>query len=231
MCATHVSLGLPVMIRSRNSSLSSWYRCRNFNADSTRFTLCSGVSCFGTHLAHNFLNNRCSVTILCKKEQKICGKSLLSSLIVKRRFSISAFPHKLHKLVRKDGRPPTALLIVYMLSTCRKLSAPATDHLLAPDVKPIDLAQLTMNFDRRYALCIQKLYQRPHFTVDGSWNKSFHLQPLQRCYCVNSGSPASAYVMRHHYSITYYRQSLQAINGLVALGRVAKLLCGCPSYS
>ena len=30
---------------------------------------------------------------------------------------------------------------------------------------------------------LQKLYHRPHFTVGGSWNKSFHLQPLQRCYC------------------------------------------------
>ena len=28
------------------------------NADSMRLALCSGVSCFGTHLAHNFLNNR-----------------------------------------------------------------------------------------------------------------------------------------------------------------------------
>ena len=47
----------------------------------------------------------------------------------------------------------------------------------------IDLAQLTMYFDRRDALCIQKLYHRPHFTVGGCWNKSFHLQPLQLCYC------------------------------------------------
>ena len=29
----------------------------------------------------------------------------------------------------------------------------------------IDLAQLTINFDRRYALCNQKLYHKPHFTV------------------------------------------------------------------
>ena len=53
----------------------------------------------------------------------------------------------------------------------------------------IDLAQLTMNFDRWYALCIQKLYHRPHFSVGGCWNKSFHLQPLQRYYCENSGNP------------------------------------------
>ena len=42
-------------------------------------------------------------------------------------------------------------------------------------VKPcvsIDLAQLTMNFDQRYALCTQKLNHRSHFTVGGCWIKS-----------------------------------------------------------
>ena len=92
------------------------------------------------------------------------------------------FPHKLHKIVRNVGGPPTALLIVLVLSTCCKLSAPATHHLLAHDVSPIDMAELTMTFDRRYALCIQNVYHRPNFTVGGSWNKSLHLQPLQRCF-------------------------------------------------
>jgi hypothetical protein len=45
--------------------------------------LCSGVSFFGTHRAHNFLNNRCSVPISCNKEREIYGKWLLSSVIVK----------------------------------------------------------------------------------------------------------------------------------------------------
>ena len=53
-----------------------------------RFALCSGASYFGTHLPHNFLNNRCSVTILCYKEREICRKWLLSSINVKWRFSI-----------------------------------------------------------------------------------------------------------------------------------------------
>ena len=44
------------------------------NAASMRFALCSGVSYFGTHLAHNFLNNRCSMTIVCNKEWEIYGK-------------------------------------------------------------------------------------------------------------------------------------------------------------
>ena len=52
----------PMIIRSRNSSMSSYYRCTNVNADSMRFALYSGISCFDTHLVHNFLNNRCSVT-------------------------------------------------------------------------------------------------------------------------------------------------------------------------
>ena len=43
MCETRVSS--PIMIQSRNSSPSLWYRCRNVNADSTCFDLCSGVSC------------------------------------------------------------------------------------------------------------------------------------------------------------------------------------------
>ena len=67
------------------------------------------------------------------------------------------FPHKLYKVVRNDGCPVTALLIMHMLSNCRKLSAPEMHHLLAHDFRPIDLERLT-NFDRRYALCIQKLY-------------------------------------------------------------------------
>ena len=87
-----------------------------------------------------------------------------------------------------------------------------------------------MNFDRRLALCIQKLYHRSHFVVGGSWNKSLRLQPLQRCYCENSVSPASAGVMRRHYSVTYM-QAIHAINDLLAVGRVGNLLYGRPSHS
>ena len=86
-----------------------------------------------------------------------------------------------------------------------------------------------MNYDRRYVLRIKKLYHRPHFTVGGNWYESLQLQPLQRCYCANSGSLASAFVMRHHYSIAC-TQSLFAINCLLAVGRMGNLLCGCTSY-
>ena len=65
----------------------------------------------------------------------------------------------------------------------------------------IDLAKMTMNFDRRYALYIQKLYHRPHFTVGLCWNKSLHLQPLQLRYCENSGNTAGACVMRRDYPV------------------------------
>ena len=60
-----------------------------------------------------------------------------------------------------------------------------------------------MNFDRRYAVCIQKLYHGPHFIVGRSWNKSLHLKLLQWCYWENSGSPTSACVVWRHYTITY----------------------------
>ena len=44
-------------------------------------------------------------------------------------------------------------------------------------------------------LCAFKnFHHRPHFTNGGYWNKSLHFQPLQRCHCENSGSPASACV-------------------------------------
>ena len=137
----------------------------------------------------------------------------------------NAITQKLHKVVHNDGWPPTALLIMHMLSTCCKLSAPTTHHLLAHGVRPIDLVQLPMNFDRRYALCIKKLYHRSHFTVDGSWNKSLHLQPLQQCYFENSGSLASACVMRRHYS-SMYMQSRHTISGLLAVERAGNLLYG-----
>jgi hypothetical protein len=115
--------------------------------------LCSGISCFGTHRAHNFLNNRCSVPISCNKEREICGKWLLSSVIVK-------------------------------LSSV-------------------------------------------HSEI--SWNKSLHLQQLQRYYCENAGSTVSACAMLQHCSITYV-QSLRAIYGLLAVGRVGNLLCGRATY-
>ena len=72
VCVTHVSS--PVMFRSRNSSPSSWYRCRNGNADFVCSALCSGVRCFVSHLAHNFLNNRWSMTSLCKKEREMSSE-------------------------------------------------------------------------------------------------------------------------------------------------------------
>ena len=115
------------------------------------------------------------------KELEIWGKWLLSSIIVKRRFSIMCSCTSSTRSSSNDGWPSTAL-INHMLSTCCKLSAPATLNPLAHAVRPIDLAQLTMNFDGRYALCIQELYHRPHFTVGGRWNENLDLQPAQRCY-------------------------------------------------
>ena len=44
---------------------------------------------------------------------------------------------------------------------------PARDVLTVKPCLAVDLAQLTMNFDRRYALSIQKLYRIPNFNVGG----------------------------------------------------------------
>ena len=52
------------------------------NVDSLRFALCSGVSCFDTHLAYNFLNNRSSMKILCNKKGEIFVKWLLAQLTI-----------------------------------------------------------------------------------------------------------------------------------------------------
>ena len=58
-------------------------------------------------------------------------------------------------------------------------------ELLQESCVAMDLTQLMIDLDRRYALYIQKLYHRSHFTVGGCWNKNLHLQLLQRCYCEN----------------------------------------------
>ena len=117
MCTTHVSS--PLMIRSRNSLPSPWYRCRNVNADSMCFALCSRVSCIGNHLAYNFLNNSDNFV------QQGAGNDCLLPTILH-----NAFPHKSQKVVRNDRWPPTALLIMPMMSTCCKLSALVSHHLL-----------------------------------------------------------------------------------------------------
>ena len=62
-----------------------------------------------------------------------------------------ALPHKLNKIIDK-GRLPTALFIINTLTNFGKLSTLATHHLLTHDVRPIDLTELTMNFNWRNAL-------------------------------------------------------------------------------
>ena len=71
-------------------------------------------------------------------------------------------------------------------------------------------------------LCASKTLSQTALHSRWCWNKSIHLQPLQRCYCWNSGSPASTCVMRHHCFITHV-QSLDAVNGLLAVGRLGDL--------
>ena len=144
----------PVINRTRNFSSSSWYRCRNVNADSMRFALCSGVSCLS---GAQFPKQQVLRDNFCNKKREICGKWLASSIIVKRRFSIiRSRTSSTRSPVMMDGLP-----LCSSCTCCRPavncLHPPATHHLLAHDVRPLDLAHLT-NFDRRYVLCIQKLY-------------------------------------------------------------------------
>ena len=93
----------------------------------------------------------------------------------------------------------------------------------------IDLAQLTMNFDRCYALRIQKLYHRLHFkSVDARMRAPI----FNRC---NDATVRTQEVLLVHAScdvITLsrrpYTHSLRAINDLISARKVGNLLCGCP---
>ena len=85
----------------------------------------------------------------------------------------------------------------------------------------------------RSALCSVHSETLSQIALHSRWescNRSLHLQPLQRCYCKNSERPTTACVIRRCYSITY-TQSLNEINGLIAVGRVGNLLCGRPQMN
>ncbi|GFX54426.1 hypothetical protein TNCV_3825251 [Trichonephila clavipes] len=47
---------------------------------------------------------------------------------------------------------------------------------------PIDLAELTMNFNRRNAFSIQELYHRPNLASGGRRYKSLHFGPVLSRY-------------------------------------------------
>ena len=76
-----------------------------------------------------------------------------------------------------------------------------------------------MNFDQRYAQCIQKLYRRLDLTVNESWNKSLHLQLLQQSYSENLGSPASASVMWNPLLYNVHAQYFAYADDIVLLTR------------
>ena len=127
--------------------------------------------------------------------------------------------------VRKDGSD--VQVIEWMINTSQlNSSRRCVDH---QDVcsQVLPWSKTPPALDILCHLFFKKIYDRVHFTVDRSWNKSLHLQPRQQCYYENSRSRPSACVMRHHYPIMYIK-SLHAINGLFALGRVGNLLSGCP---
>ena len=97
---------IAMTILSRYSLLSLWCRCRNVSAAPKRWILCASVRFFGTHLVHNFLNSRCLMTISCNMYHNTCRKWLLSSVIVKRRFSIMlCYTNSTSSSLMRDGRP------------------------------------------------------------------------------------------------------------------------------
>ncbi|GFX98712.1 uncharacterized protein TNCV_1502901 [Trichonephila clavipes] len=104
-----------------------------------------------------------------------------------------ALPHKLNMISIDEGRSPTAISIMDTLMTLGKLPTPATHHLLTHDVRPIDLTELTMNFNGRNALSIQELYHRPSLTGGTRRNKSFHFGPLLPRYWHEEGPVQLAY--------------------------------------
>ena len=89
-----------------------------------------------------------------------------------------ALLHKLNKIIIDKRRSPIAFFIMNTLTTFGKLPTLATHNLLTHDIRPIDLIELTMNFNWRNALCIQELYHRPNLAVGGRRNKSVHFGPL-----------------------------------------------------
>ena len=74
-------------------------------------------------------------------------------------------------------------------------------------VVAIDPTRLTMNFDRRYALCIQTLYHNRTSQSTGAGIRAFIFNLCNDAIVRTRGIPVSACVMRRHYSITYTQSS------------------------
>ncbi|GFV54249.1 hypothetical protein TNCV_3467641 [Trichonephila clavipes] len=81
-----------------------------------------------------------------------------------------------------------AYCVMDTLTTIGILLTPATHHLLTHDGRPIDLTELTMNFNRCNALCIQELDHRPNLAGGGRRNKIFHFGTLLPRYGHEVGS-------------------------------------------
>ncbi|GFW06325.1 uncharacterized protein TNCV_37991 [Trichonephila clavipes] len=104
-----------------------------------------------------------------------------------------ALPHKLNKINIDEGRSPTALFIMDTLMTFGKLPTPAAHHLLTHDVRPIDLTELTMNFNWHNALFFKNFITDRTSQVAGEKNKSFHFGPLLPRYWHEAGPVRVAY--------------------------------------
>ena len=93
------------------------------------------------------------------------------------------------------------------IDSCLVSGVMCATHVSSPVMIPSRNSPLQKCQCRLHALCfvfwwqlvcsvLSKRYQRSSYTVNESWNRSLYLLPLQRCYCDNLGSLASACVMR-----------------------------------
>ena len=107
---------------------------------------------------------------------------------------LTSRPCRLGVLIQQAYNPLAICICLYDSGKPRKEPQPV---LSAPGFELGHLRIRVHGDEFRSALCSVHLksYYTPHFTVGVCWNKNLHLQPLQRCYCENSRSPATARVI------------------------------------
>ncbi|GFT11482.1 uncharacterized protein TNCV_2523021 [Trichonephila clavipes] len=97
---------------------------------------------------------------------------------MRRQFSIPRCrTNSTRSTLMRDGQPLRSSSWTFLI-TLGKLPTPATHRLLTHNVRPINLIELTINFNRRNALYIQELYHRRNLAGCGRRNKSFHFGSL-----------------------------------------------------
>jgi hypothetical protein len=131
------------------------------------FFLLSSASIRGTHLAQFFLYPRCLLRISWRRDREIWANFSCSSSRVKRLscqicWSICFFKSS----VMRDGRPDRSSSWTFV-HTVIKHSSPLSHTRFIHYTFTIHCHKLSMNVNSAAILCVQKAYQRSHFTVGG----------------------------------------------------------------